>query len=534
MSTGTLTTTRPGATQAEPQPHSPQRYVLPGLLLLVGVVNVLMMPRALLAGDPFCWREETRSILSNGSLAVDPGVADQLNSHVQGQSFDLNPNDGFWYSKFGIMNSLMALPPMLVEKWLAGRLPQHIAPPNIAIAGYWGVFLSLIVCWLLWGLTARYSRRRLSRALYVLSVFYATYFWYYQRSQGAEIYQTLFFIAFFYLFVGYLDRLGDQNVQDADRLRLLGAWLFLAMLVYTRLFFGLLMLPSVGVIAYVIWTRGKDRLRVGVREGLFVIIPLAAILAGLGYINYVKFGSPLASGYDQWEREMHLPIAPLRDGLWGMLFDAKYSIFTYFPPLALALPMYAAFWRRFRIDTVAMLGCAVVYILVLAKIPTWRGEWTYGPRYMVFILPVLSMPFLLLIDWIIDGARDHWNARIVALATAAVLVCSGFFQFQVDRLDFFFLYRVQIPIGSMDHDLVDYFEEHNSAILYWDFIKHRDNLDAIFVFDRLKHSNSPEKLQHYRQVVKDLLEPENFYWWSKNPPSSRQSNPVLPQTRDGP
>jgi hypothetical protein len=533
MSTGTLTTTHQRATQAEPQPRSAQRYVLPVLLVLVGVVNVLMMPRVFLIGDPFCWREETRSILRDGSLAVDPRVADELNVHVQGQSFDLNPNDGRWYSKFGIMNSLMALPPMLAEKLWTGALPSRKDLPNVAITGYWGVLLSLIVCWLLWGLTARYSRRPLSRALYVLGVFYATYFWYYQRSQGAEIYQAMYFIAFFYLFVGYLDRVRDQNVQDADRLRLLGAWLFLAMLIYTRLFFGLLMLPSVGVIAYVIWTRGKDRLRVAVREGLFVIIPLTVILAGLGYINYVKFGSPWASGYDQWEREMHLPVAPLRDGLWGMLFDAKYSIFAYFPPLALALPMYAAFWRRFRIDTVAVLSCAAVYILVLAKIPTWRGEWTYGPRYVVFILPVLSMPFLLLIDWIIDGARDHWNARVVALATAAVLVCSGFFQFQVDRLDFFFLYRVQLPIGSMDQELAHYFEEHNSAILYWDFIKHRDNLDAIFVFDRLKHSNTTQQLQFYRQVVKDLLEPENFYWWSKNPPSSRQSNSLLPPKRDG-
>jgi hypothetical protein len=313
----------------------------------------------------------------------------------------------------------------------------------------------------------------------------------------------------------------------------MGAWFFLAMLIYTRLFFGLLMLPSVGVIAYVIWTHGKDRLRAAAREGLFVIIPLAAILAGLGYINYVKFGSPLASGYDQWERAMHLPIAPLREGLWGMLFDAKYSIFTYFPPLALALPMYAAFWRRFRIDTVTMLSCGAVYILVLAKIPTWRGEWTYGPRYMVFILPVLSMPFLLLIDWIIDRVRDHWSARIVALATAAVLACSGFFQFQVDRLDFFFLYRVQLPIGSMDHDLIRYFEDHNSAILYWDFIKHRDNLDAVFVFDRLKHSNTPQQLQFYRRTVEDLLEPENFYWWSRNSPSKLPASALIPK-KDGP
>jgi hypothetical protein len=517
MTIGTLKPISPQTAQGGLGSPPTRWYVLPALLLVVGAVNVLMMPRVILAGDPFCWREETRSMLRDGSLAVDPRVADEMNVHVQGQSFDLNPRNGLWYSKFGIMNSVMALPPMLFEKWRTGALPKHENLPNVAIADYWNVFLSLIVCWLLWRLTARYSQRPLTRALFVLSIFFGTYLWYYQRSQGGEIYQTLFFIAFFHLFVGYLDHLRDQEVRLADRLGLLGAWLFLALLIYTRIFFGLLMVASAGTIANVLWSLGpKDRLRAALREGLYVIIPFAAILAGLAFINYVKFGSAFATGYDQWEPQLHRPTGPLREGLWGMLFDAQYSIFLYFPPLALALPMYGVFWRRFRADAVAILTCATVYILVLAKVPTWRGEWTYGPRYLVFILPVLSMPLLLLVDWIIDRARDQWNARIIALAAAAVLACSGFFQFQVNRLDFFFLYRVMQPLSStMDADLTRYFCEHNSAILYWDFIKHRDNLDSLFLFVRLENTNDPQKIQKYRQIVKDMLDHENFYWWSK-------------------
>jgi len=515
METATLKTSKVQAGQAGVQPHTTRWYVLPALLVAVGAVNILMMPRYLSAGDPYSWREETRSILRNGTLAVDARTADTMNLHIQGACFDLNPRNGLWYSKFGIMNSLMALPPMLFEKWESGALPAQ--QPSVAITDYWGVLLSLVVCWLLWRLTGRYCQRPLTRILFVVSVFYGTYFWYYQRFQGGEIYQTLFFVAFFHLFVVYLDRLRQNDLRLPDHLRLLGAWLMLALLTYTRIFFGILIVPSAMTIAYVIWSLDpKERLSAVVHEGLYVILPFAAILAGLGFINYVKFGSALATGYDQWEPLMHRPTGPIRDGLWGMLFDAQYSIFLYFPPLALALLMYGEFWRRFRIDAVAILSCAVVYILVLAKVPTWRGEWTYGPRYLVFIAPVLSMPFLLLIDWIIDCIRDRWDARWIALVAAGALAYSGFLQFQVNRLDFYFLYKVIAPIHlSIDPDINRYFYDHNSAILYWDFIRHRDDLDAHFLFERMKDSGDPQSIQKYRQYVKNMLDHENLYWWSE-------------------
>ena len=66
------------------------------------------MPGEFLAGDPHAWREETRSILLTGTLNVPRDTA--LIIDEQGQYFPRNERNGLYYSKFGIANSLIALP----------------------------------------------------------------------------------------------------------------------------------------------------------------------------------------------------------------------------------------------------------------------------------------------------------------------------------------------------------------------------------------------------------------------------------------
>jgi hypothetical protein len=98
---------------------------LAALLAGVAAVNFLCMPGEFLAGDPHAWREEARSIVLSGELNVPrAGLLGQ-----RGAYFAQNERNGLHYSKFGIANSLLAVPPILLEKALGGDITRHGTRP---------------------------------------------------------------------------------------------------------------------------------------------------------------------------------------------------------------------------------------------------------------------------------------------------------------------------------------------------------------------------------------------------------------------
>jgi hypothetical protein len=168
------------------------RWIAPtGLLLLVFAINFAAMPATWWAGDPSAWREETRSLLRDGVLHVNAQYAEHTGE--LGQYFVFNTQRGRWYSKYGLMNSLMALTPTALEATVHGRIPGVGEQSDLLIFNLYNILLSLLVCALLYRVTGWYTDRTWVRMVYVWCACYATFLWYYQRAQGAEIYQVLFF-----------------------------------------------------------------------------------------------------------------------------------------------------------------------------------------------------------------------------------------------------------------------------------------------------------------------------------------------------
>ena len=145
------------------------------------------MPAKIWSADPAIWRHEALAILQHGRLWIDPAVATALGS--RGEYFVLNSADGHYYSKFGIFNTVMALPPMLAERLLTGKFPTP-ADPNVLILNSWNILQSLLLALVLFQLTGRYSACPWRRVFYVLACFFATYLWYYQRAQESCLLYT--------------------------------------------------------------------------------------------------------------------------------------------------------------------------------------------------------------------------------------------------------------------------------------------------------------------------------------------------------
>jgi hypothetical protein len=502
-----------------------RRLPILALLAFVCALNVALMPAGFVGGDAISWHEEARSLVRDGHLAVDPELARHVGE--PGEFFVLNDVDGQWYSKHGIANAWMAVPAVLAEKLATGRIPSPGQLPNLLVVNLYNVALSLALCAVLYALSARYSRHVVTRVVFTLACLYATYLWYYQRAQMSEIYQTLFFCGAFALLMAFLCDLREHDGRASGRGRaaLLGAWVLVGVLVLCRLLFALA-IPIVAIAAacgIAALPRARRRSAASALAP-WILVPPAAILALLAWVDHVKFGSMWLTGYHQWKPREHVLTGRISEGVWGFLFDPRFSILLHFPVLVLATLGFRAFFARHRSDAIVMLSAFVLFLSVTAMIPTWRGEWTYGPRYMLFVLPVLSLPALCCFD----DMLERWGSlrsSLLAAAAAVLLGWSMLVQARVIRCDFFLYYFVREAIPApLDGELAEYFHGHPLWTIYGDLLAHRADPENLPFFPAIRKATSAARAEAYRQYLVKLLAGNNFYWCARSSEPGERSS----------
>jgi len=470
------------------------------LAAAVAAFNFAGMPGQFLDGDPAAWREEARSIVLRGELSVPPEFASRF--FEPGQYFVRNESNGRYYSKYGVMNALMSLPPLWAQAAAGSDISTPGTYPSLLAFNLWNVALSALLAALLYRLASLYTARVPVRLLFVVGTLYCSALWFYQRAQSSELYQAVFFAALFLCFARFL--------RTREQAWLGGAWLLAAALLFTRVSFGLL-LPIVALVAWYAIYQNKN----GVRPHfsfLWLILPPLAAVAVLGWINTVKFGSPLLTGYHAWRPEVTALTGSLADGLWGFLFSPRFSVFLHYPLLILSLFGAAAFWRRHRPDAIAMAAVFVPFLLLTSKMPLWAGEFGYGPRYLLFVLPVLSLPAVVFADSIIDRIGE-WRARAWTAATLACLAYSAYLQVQVNRLSFWTYYEARAVLEVAYSDsAADWFRDRHVGVICADLIRYRSDLTALPWFPEFRRKVSPQIAEQYVRELGRLIDRGNWYW----------------------
>jgi hypothetical protein len=481
------------------------------------------MPAEFLDGDPHAWREEARSLVLTGELHVPEKIA--LSFGAPGQHFARNERTGLYYSKYGIANSLLAVPPLWLEGVLGGNVGSRLEYPSLILFNLWYLAFGTALAALLYAATAPYSTRPAVRVLFVCAAFYCTSLWFYQRGQSSEIYQVFFFTALFIALMGFLQPLSRQGPSRLGRgawTCLAVAWACVATLVFTRLVYGFL-LPIVVLLAAWCATRGRPlrELRAGAAMlGAALLLPPLLIVVLLGIVNHLKFGAPWLTGYHQWMAALPWPTGRPVDGLWGYLFSPRFSVFFSFPPLLLALAGWRQFAERHRLDTVVMLSLFLPFLLYFASTPIWAGEWAYGPRYLLAMLPMLSLPFLTFADGVIDRIGT-WRSRACALAAAGVLAYSCHLQIAMNRAPFWVYYHAREALVEVrSPESIDYFYNHYDAVIAAQLMAHRHDLDTLPFYAELKRTGRPEFVKAYTEHLVSLLERGNLYW--ALPPAERR------------
>ena len=148
---------------------------------------------------------------------------------------------------------------------------------------------------------------------------------------------------------------------------------------------------------------------------LFLLPVIALGLIQTGYQVWA-FGNPFSGGYQDegWQ-------TPLLTGVYGLLFSPGKSLLL-FVPVAILAPWGWARWfiEGRRREALLFVTAFVVWLLFHAGWWTWHGGWSWGPRFMVPMLPFLILPLGSL--WRLGtGAR----VAVIVLALIGFLIQLG-------------------------------------------------------------------------------------------------------------
>ncbi|MGC4117384.1 MAG: hypothetical protein QM765_23050 [Myxococcales bacterium] len=473
------------------KPDRSERVTLAALLVAVAVVGVLAMPGERYVGDPYAATAEARALLLRRSLAVEPELESAFGGE-RGEYLVANPRDGKLYSKHGILNGLAYVPALAVEWLVTGALPLLDSPARLVGLNVTNLLLSLWLGLLLYRVARLYTSRPVAAALFVGSCFWATFLWNYLRAQSGDVLQVVGFTGFYLHFVRYLR---ESRSRDAA-----GFWLYLSALCLTKISYVLLLPVALGVLA---WKLRRPRLLV-----LFGW-PAIALVGVIGLICLLKFGSPLLTGYHQWRPAAHLPFHAA-EGLWGFAFDVQRSVFVAFPLLALATAGLLRMYRDHRFELGLIAGIVALFWLAIGTMETWKGEWCYGPRYLLFVLPVASVPFVFLVERCLELTRA---AAVRAVPVLVVLAFSVLAQLEVNGLSFFAFYRLRSPLGPLHNPVADaYFASTHFAHVNRDHRRARSELASLPFYREALQGLPSEAVERYRQFVLSVTDRPNYFW----------------------
>ncbi len=164
-----------------------------------------------------------------------------------------------------------------------------------------------------------------------------------------------------------------------------------------------------------------------VRLLLAGVAPLLACAALVLWYNAARFGSPWASGYGA-EVSVASFSTPWHVGLYGLLFSSGKSLFVYAPLLVLAPAGFALMLRRHAPERALAATLLVVWalnLLVYARFMAWAGDGSWGPRYLVPLLPLGLLPVATYLGAGAGGGRGARHAVARWLTVAGLCVTLG-------------------------------------------------------------------------------------------------------------
>ena len=379
-------------------------------------------------GHTYSYDEETMfgltiSIVERGSIVVPtcPGCA-VLRS--------IPMPEGRNYSRYGPIQSLVAIPPYLLARALAAGDNAATWVGTRYAATLLTALVTAAIGTLLYVLVRRLGYRHGIALATALLYGLGTQAWPRAKTFFADPLTTLLIMLAVYCWW----RL-DQPDDGARRVARALGWacgiaLCCGLAVGVKFGAGII-LPVFGLAGVASlgrrWRAGELAAGDVIRVALAAAVALAVPLVLVGLYNWVRFASPLETGYGDRE------VGAVQQGNWrealpGLLISPGKGLLLFSPVVILGLLSWWPFARRH--PRLALLAgfLAVEHIAFYARVPQWDAGTSWGPRYLDFIVPLLVLPVAAGLDWFraqgraVRVAIGGFAGVIIALAVVVQLL----------------------------------------------------------------------------------------------------------------
>lgn len=162
------------------------------------------------------------------------------------------------------------------------------------------------------------------------------------------------------------------------------------------------------------------------------VTPLIAWGIVMGGYNYARYGTPLATGY------LAEPSfsAPWPTGILGLLISPGRGIVFYCPILLACVPALPSFFRRHRLEAILVVLTGLFYVLLYGKWFMWHGGFAWGPRFLVPIVPLVTIILAPLIERLKGATRAaFWVLFVVSVVVQLVGLSVHFIHHQEALLE---------------------------------------------------------------------------------------------------
>ncbi len=159
---------------------------------------------------------------------------------------------------------------------------------------------------------------------------------------------------------------------------------------------------------------------------------VAVALAGHALYNWARFGTPLETGYGA-QASLEAFSTPLLVGVYGLLLSSGKGV-AWFAPIVWLAPAGIAAMVRSRAhssaarhgDDVRRAGWAIVAawtvgLVLYGRFQHWGGDGSWGPRYLVPLLPLAAVA----VAFTLEGASRLRRRIAWILGTLGLLVTLG-------------------------------------------------------------------------------------------------------------
>jgi len=485
--------------------NSPTWTFFVGLALVVGAINLVTMPRLFYRGDAYAIKLTALNLAKTGQMGIDYAQQAYIKDFLskKGQFFHENDQRKKFYSRWGFFNTVIFAVPELFRSDPSLVLTYH----SILYHNYLNIVVSILVALYLFAAATHFVKSRAIAVVYTLSCLYATFAWNYMRAQTYEIWHLFFFAGFFYHFV--------KNLRASKATSQAVAWnVYLGLLVLSKAFY-ILLYPLVALLLWeqVGWRNWQRALTtIATRAFLPALVMLFIILL----TNHYFYGEylPLSASYDPYsltENIFTLKNYPAR--LNDYFIKINRNLFTHFPLIPFAALGAITFYRRLGREYRSVLfSFAIISLGLLAFYGV--GEWGYGPRFYLFILPTLCLPLATLLE---EQLKRTNPVTVLILTLFAIVVSySTYFQIQINSRPFLVKYDLEDFFEQYNRpSITKYFENTHFACISADLNTFMKTRSGFYPVDTLVKDYAPKK----RSIAKEnfhrnfsRLFPKNYHW----------------------